>query len=114
VITVFEFEPKQRVEWRNGSGGDISRGTLIEPDNEFGGPWWLVDVDGEEKQSLVKTYALYPEGGIRREQMADAIHRVMREKARQRTGRPYDACWSDALACADAVIALDAEAGEVR
>jgi hypothetical protein len=105
-----EFAPGMRVEWRSGGDvGDISRGTLVEPDTGFMGPWWLVDVDGSERQLLVKTYALYPEGGIRREEMADAIHRVMREKAQQRTGHPYDARWSDALAYADAVLALEAK-----
>lgn len=103
-----EFTPRQRVEWRNDTGGDISHGTLIELDDGLGGPWWLVDVDGEDRHSLVKVYALYPDGGIRREQMADAIHRVMVAVAR-REGEPRFPAWSDALAAADAVIALDGD-----
>lgn len=101
-----QLAPGQRVEWRNGTGGAVARGRLVSPDNGLGGPWWLVDVDGEDKPILVKPYVLYPEGGIRRERTADAIHQVMRMQAIRRTGVP-DARWSDALACADAVIAMD-------
>lgn len=101
-----EFKPGQRVEWRNGTQGDISIGTLLAPDDGIFGPWWLVDVDGEDQKSLVKTYALYPLGGIRLERMADAIHSVMRTQAHRCHGAGPFPPWSDALEIAQAVVAL--------
>jgi hypothetical protein len=104
-----DFQPGQRVEWQSSpSNPAISHGTLIEPDDGLGGPWWLVDVDGETKDVLVKTYALHPIGGIRRLRVADAIQHALVV-----AGRDRDAPWipfDEILAAADAVIALDAEA----
>lgn len=98
--------PGVSVEWRD--IGEVRRGVLVEPDEGLGGPWWLVAVDGGDERLLVKTWALYPAGGIRRERMADAIHQVMLEQARRYFGTAgYRPAWSDALACADAVIALE-------
>lgn len=106
------LRPGGSVEWRDGTSGGIRSGTLVEPDDGIGGPWWLVDVDGEEEQSYVKTHVLYPKGGIRRERVADAIHGVMRQHARA-CGTPGFPAWSHALACADAALAELATAEEV-
>jgi hypothetical protein len=107
----FTPEPGARVEWRNGSGGDVSAGTVIRYDNGLGGPWWLVDVDGEVRLSLVKARAVYPPGGIRLEQTADAIHHVLRKQAHRCHGAGPFPSWSDALEIAEAVIALGKEGG---
>jgi hypothetical protein len=90
-----ELKAGDRVEWRDGP--DMARGTLVKPDN----PWWLVVADDGGRQTLVKAFALFPEGGLRREQIADAIQ-MAAWRAGDRSLR-----WSDFLACADAVIALD-------
>jgi hypothetical protein len=103
-----EWQPGMRAEWRDGLDGDVQRGVLVEPDNGIGGPWWLVDVDGEERRSLVKTWALHLEGGIRREAIAHEVHSVLRRAAYRRHDMANPPPWEDALAVADAVIAMDA------
>jgi len=102
----FTPEPGGRCEWR--SGGETSTGTLIHEDNGPFGPWWLVDVDGEDKPYLVKTYVLYPPGGIRLERMADEIHHVLRKQAHNCHGSGPFPSWSQALEIAQAVVALEA------
>lgn len=104
-VTDLRLAPGLRVEWRSGSSDDCERGTLVRSDDDMFGPSWLVQPDDSDGPTLVKTYALYPEGGIRRERVADAIHSVMRQRAHSTQSEfpPY----SHAVACADAVLALD-------
>jgi hypothetical protein len=104
-----DWRPGMRTEWRDGVAGSVQRGVLIEPDGGVGGPWWLVDVDGQDERSLVKTWALHPEGGIRREEIAKEVHGVLRRAAYRRHDMANLPPWADALAVADAVIAMDAE-----
>lgn len=104
-----EWKPGMRVEWRSGVAGPVQRGVLVEADDGVGGPWWLVDVDGEGRRTLVKTWALHPEGGIRRENIAKEVHSVLRRAAYRRHDMANLPVWDDALAVADAVIAMGTE-----